>query len=288
MNDPISRRSFLATSAAAGAAVALLPGSSASAGQFTGRIKKAVKYHMITGDASPLDKLKMVKDLGFEGVEPRCSASGKSQFDPKELARASEKVGMPVHGIVNSSSTKLREAIDEAKMYGANSVLTTIPGMPRSGSYMENYHSTQQLLKEASEYAEKRQVYILIENVWASFLIEPIIMARYLDEIDSPFVKSYFDVGNVVRWGWPQNWIQVLGKRIVKLDIKGFDLDVAMNQGMRAAFDVPIDECSIEWDKVRAELAKLDYESWATAEVSGGGSERLADVAAQMNRALDL
>lgn len=287
MDHSITRRSFLAASAV-GAAAAIAPGSSASAGQFTGRIKKALKYHMIAGDASPLDKLKLVKDLGFDGVEPRTSLNGRGDVDPKELARASEKVGLRVHGVINSSNPNLRGAIDQAKMYGANSVLTTIPAMPRSGSYMENYRKTQQMLKDAAPYAEKQQVYILIENVWASFLIEPIIMARYIDEIGSPFVRSYFDVGNVVRWGWPQNWIQVLGKRIIKLDIKGYDANIAMNRGMRAAFDVPIDKSSIEWDKVRAELAKLDYQSWATAEVAGGGSERLAEIAAQMDRALDL
>ncbi len=81
---------------------------------------------------------------------------------------------------------------------------------------------------------------ILLENVWASFLIEPLSMARYIDELDSPMVGSYFDVGNVVRWGWPQHWIEVLGKRVKKLDIKEYDLKVAMNEGLRKGFDKPL------------------------------------------------
>lgn len=286
--EPTRREFLAATAAASAAATSLLAGApAAQAGQFTGKIRKAVKYHMIAGNMTPEDKLKMVRDLGFEGVEPRTSLRGRKDVEPRLLAEASEKTGVRVHGVVNSSSPRLREAIDEARLYGADSVLTTIPAMPK-GDYRQNYHRTQQMLRDAAPYAEKHNVSILIENVWASFLIEPLTMARYIDEIDSPRVKVYFDVGNVVRWGWPENWIEVLGKRIAKLDIKEFDLNVAMNKGMRQAFSTPIGEGSIDWARVRSELAKLGYTGWATAEVAGGGRERLAEVAQQMDRALDL
>ena len=101
-------------------------------------------------------------------------------------------------------------------------------------------------------------------------------------------MQVYFDVGNVVRWGWPQHWIEVLGKRVAKLDIKEYDLNVAMNEGMRKGFGMPLGEGSVAWDKVRAELLKIDYRGWATAEVPGGDRKRLADIAAQMDRVLDL
>ena len=199
-----------------------------------------------------------------------------------------KKIGVPVHGVVNAASLQLRQAIDEAKMYGASSVLTTIPRMPRDTSYLQNYRDTQKLLRDAAPYAEKQKVSILIENVWNSFLIEPLTMNRYVDEIDSPWVKVYFDVGNVVRWGWPEHWIEVLNKRIVKLDIKEYDLNIAMNQGMRKAFNVPIGEGSVNWNKVREALAKIQYRGWATAEVAGGDRKRLTEVAEQMDRALGL
>jgi hexulose-6-phosphate isomerase len=101
-------------------------------------------------------------------------------------------------------------------------------------------------------------------------------------------VGAYFDVGNVVRWGWPQHWIEVLGDRIKKLDIKEYDLKVAMNEGMRKGFGMPLGTGSIDWSKVREELAELGYQGWATAEVPGGGRDRLGDIAGQMNRVLDL
>lgn len=285
----MQRRTFLRQSAAAATAGTLLATPSASpAGEFTGKIRKAVKYHMINeGDLSPADKLRLLKDLGFDGVEARTQLKPGGEEAIRQLAAAREKVDLPVHGVVNSSNPDLVGAIDQAKMLGANSVLHVVR-YNKSIDYLQNYRETQEIIRRALDHAARRDVMILIENVWATFLIEPLTMARYLDELDSPMVGSYFDVGNVVRWGWPQHWIQVLGKRIKKLDIKEYDLKIAMNQGMRKGFGMPLGEGSVDWGKVRSELAGIDYTGWATAEVPGGGRERLADIAAQMDRVLDL
>ncbi|NND97153.1 MAG: hypothetical protein HKN47_07485 [Pirellulaceae bacterium] len=101
-------------------------------------------------------------------------------------------------------------------------------------------------------------------------------------------VGIYFDVGNVVRWGWPEHWLEVIGKRAKKLDIKEYDLQIAMKEGMRAGFAKPLGEGSIEWSKVREQLGRIDFRGWATAEVKGGDEERLAEIASQMNTVLDL
>ena len=113
-------------------------------------------------------------------------------------------------------------------------------------------------------------------------------MAQFVDKFQSEMVGIYFDVGNVVRWGWPQHWLEVIGKRAKKLDIKEYDLDIAMKEGMRNGFRKPLGEGSIEWNKVRAELAKINYQGWATAEVKGGDKARLAEIAEQMDRVLSL
>jgi L-ribulose-5-phosphate 3-epimerase len=286
------RRNFLGTSAStvvsvAAATCALSQPQSVAAGGFTGRIRKAVKYHMIQEKLSAEDKLKMLKDLGYDGVEPRAMLKPDQVTDVKELARASQKVGLPIHGVVNSSNPDIISAIDQANYYGANSVLHVVR-YRRDIPYLQNYRETQAIIRKAIEHAEKKEVSILLENVWATFLIEPLGMARYVDELNSPFVQVYFDIGNVVRWGWPQHWIEVLGNRSKKLDIKEYDLKIAMNDGMRKAFDVPLGEGSIDWAAVRKELAAIQYEGWATAEVRGGDRARLADIASQMDRALDL
>lgn len=292
MHDTIDRRRFLSSTTQAaivgGMAVAVTGSpASARAGEFTGKIKKAVKYHMVQGKQSPEDKLKLLRDLGYDGVEPRAMLKPDQAAEVRAIAQASEKLDFPVHGVVNASNPDIVSAIDQAANYGATSVLhvvrynTKIP-------YLQNYRETQDIIRGAVDHAEKKQIAILIENVWATYLIEPLGMARFIDEIDSPYVQCYFDVGNVVRWGWPQHWIEVLGPRVKKLDIKEYDLKVAMNDGMRKGFAKPLGEGSVDWAKVRQELGKINYTGWATAEVAGGRREHLADVSAQMDRVLDL
>jgi len=290
MKPKIDRRCFIQTSGrllAAAAVPSLLARPSVVRAQQSGaRYKKAVGWGMIEGDLSVEDKLKLAKDVGFEGVEVPAGLAKKDGPAPKELARASEKIGVAVHGLVGSAPD-LTGAIDEAAIYGATSVLHVARPNPK-GSFMENYRSTQELIRKAIPNAEKRRIYILIENVWNTFLIEPLTMARYIDELDSPYVKAYFDIGNVVRWGWPQHWIEVLGKRVVKIHIKEYDLNVAMKEGMSKGFNCPIGKGSIEWDRVRQELEKIDYRGWATAEVDGGDRKRLAEISEQMDQVLDL
>lgn len=290
MKPQMDRRRFIQTSGrvlAVAAVPALLAQPSKSrAEQSAGRFKKALGFTMIKEDLSVEDKLKLIKDVGFEGVETPAGLLKKDGLDPKDLARASEKVGVAVHGLVGSAPD-LTGAIDEAAICGATSVLHVARPDPK-GSFMENYRSTQATIRQAIPQAEKKRIHILIENVWNTFLIEPLTMARYIDELNSPYVQAYFDVGNVVRWGWPQHWIEVLGKRIVKIHIKEYNLKVAMSEGMSKGFDFPIGQGSIEWDRVCQELKKIDYRGWATAEVSGGDRKRLAEISEQMDKVLSL
>jgi hexulose-6-phosphate isomerase len=278
----------LSGAAVAAAGGATLGGRSVShAGQFTGKITKAVKLHMVRGDEPVADKLRLVKELGFDGIEARAQLGPDQRTAVRDLGRASEQTGLPIHGLIHSSNPDLIGAIDQARSLGANSILHVVR-YDKSIPYLQNYRETQAIIRRALDRAEQQQVMILVENVWASYLIEPLTFARFLDELDSPMVGAYFDVGNVVRWGWPEHWLEVLGRRTRKLDIKEYDLNVAMNEGMRKGFGMPLGEGSIDWAKVRGQLAEIDYRGWATAEVPGGGRERLADIAGQMDRVLDL
>ncbi len=283
----LRREFFKKTSAACAAGTLAASSGRLVAGEFTGKIHKAVKFHMVTGDEPVEDKFRLVKELGFDGIETRAKLGPQDAELVRSYRRASEKTGLPIHGVIHSSNPDLAGAIDQAKMLGANSVLHVVRYDKKIG-YMQNYRETQAIIRRAIEHAEKQQVMILVENVWASYLIEPLGMARFLDELDSPMVGAYFDVGNVVRWGWPQHWLEVLGKRAKKLDIKEYDLNVAMNEGMRAGFGKPLGQGSIDWAKVRQQLASIGFQGWATAEVKGGDRQRLADIAAQMDQVLDL
>lgn len=282
MKTGIERRDFVWTGAflLGGAAIGAV-----RAAETGPRIRKAVGWGMIQEKLPSEDKLRLAKDAGFEGIEVSRGAAKQTGEEVRALAKASEKVGIPIHGVSNGSNLDLDAAIEEAAIYGATTVLQVVRA-DANLPYLENYRKTQELIRAAIPKAEQKRIKILVENVWATFLIEPLTMARYLDEIGSPWVKSYFDIGNVMRWGWPQHWIEVLGKRIEKIHIKEFSLKVAMKEGMSKAFDLPIGEGEIDWKRVREELGKIQFRDWATAEVRGGDRQRLAQISAEMDRVL--
>lgn len=280
----MNRRDFMMASSAAAAAAWVGATKSAHAGAFTGKIKKAVKYGMIGEGKTPLEKLQLLKDIGFDGVEPNYK-----EVDMTELAKASEATGIPVHGIVKGwSFDDINDCLDQAKAIGATSVLIVAGKVEEKMPYAQNYAETQEKMKRAGEHASNVEIRLLVENVWNNFLLSPLEMVRYIDEIDNPWVGAYFDVGNVHRYGWPEHWIPVLGKRIHKLDIKEYSTKKMNDEGLWKGFDVEIGEGTINWAAVRTELAALEFEGWATAEVGGGDQSRLTDIAARMDRVLDL
>lgn len=285
MSKHISRREFGMMTGAAIAGTAFLgAGTTAHAGEFTGKIKKAVKWGMIKERLSVEDKFKLLIDLGFNGVEP----SVKDMKDAEVFREASEKTGLPVHGVVNGSVENIAHAVDVAKIVGASSVLVVAGRVDENMPYDKNYTDTQAIIREALPYAAEQKIMLLLENVWNNFLWSPLEMARYIDEIDHPSFGAYFDIGNCVRVGWPEHWIRILGPRIKKLDVKEYSRTKQNDTGLWAGFDVKIGDGSIDWPAVRSALTDINYTGWATAEVSGGDRAELADIAARMDNVLSL
>ncbi len=281
----LPRRHFLAASALA--CGPLLSPASVPAGPDPPaqplKLKKAVKFHMIRERLSVLDKFKLLKDVGFQGTEIHV----RSKVDVSEAVKAVEKTGVRVHGFLNSSLPDLKYAIDQAKALGATSVLVVAGRVDRDHPYDVVYRQQQARLRKALPYAEKQGIRLLVENVWNNFLLSPLEMARFVDELESPAVGVYFDVGNVVRLGWPQHWIRILGKRIGKLDIKEYSRTIQKNEGLFKGFGVELGEGDCDWPEVRRALHDIGYTSgWATAEVQGGDRKRLADISRRMDRIL--
>jgi L-ribulose-5-phosphate 3-epimerase len=286
MSTQLNRREFLISSALAASALELNC-SRAHAGEFTGKIRKAVKYQMIQDNSlSVLQKFQMLKDLDFDGVE--IQTRDKVNENPDEVLAARDETGLPVHGIINSSSPDIRTAVDFSKKYGGTTVLVVAGRVNKQMPYDENYREWSRRIRENARYAEDQGIRLLVENVWNDFLLSPLEMARFIDEIDSPAVGSYFDVGNVIRFGYPEQWIRILGLRIGKVDIKDYSRDLQRNAGLWKGFDVEIGEGDADYPAVRAALHEIGYEGWATAEVRGGGRERMAEIARRMDEALSL
>ena len=287
MTSAIERREFLTSSSAALAATSLgfiSFSNAANASENTSRIKKAVKYQMINEKLSVVDKFKLLKDVGFEGVEIR----RREKIDRREFAKARDITGLPIHGVINSSNPDLVGAVDLSKYFGGTSVLYVAGQVNKQKRYDVNYRETQEIIRKAIPHAEKTGIRILVENVWNNFLLSPLEMARYIDELDSPAVGVYFDVGNVVRFGWPDQWIRILGKRIGKLDIKEYSRRKQLDEGLWKGFNVEIGEGDCDWPAVRKALAEIKFQGWGTAEVRGGDRKRLKEIAERMDKVLDL
>lgn len=281
----IARRTFLQTSAVSTAAMFAAARATQPTGQFSGRIRKSLKWNMVqqAKDMPLVEAFRKLRACGFEGVEPSLN-----QVDdvPAWLA-ASQESGLVIDGTVAARTENLEGGIDLTKQLGGDSMLV-VARYDQKLPLMTNWNRSRDQLKAAAGYAEQQQIKLLVENVWATFLISAFDMARFIDEIDSPWVQVHFDVGNMVRWGVAEHWAEILGSRIQKLDIKEYDLKKAMNEGMAKGFDVPLGEGSINWAAVREELAKINFTGWAAAEVRGGDWDYLSDVARRMDQVLDL
>jgi len=278
----MKRREFL-QSAAALAAASVLP-DVAGAGEFTGVIRKAIKYSNVAEPKLSIeDKFKLVRDIGYDGIELRSSHADQE----KEFIKARDKTGLPIHGLVNSSNPDISSAIEFCAAVGGDGVLITAP-YDKKRPLMESWKERQAIIRKALPAAEKHRVKILVENVWAGFLISALDAERFIDEVANPWFGCYFDVGNNVRWGVPEHWILVLGKRIGKLDIKEWDEGLHRSEGLRKGFTKPLGEGTINWANVRKALKQIGYSGWATAEVGNADRERLADIAQRMDKILDL
>lgn len=300
------RRDFLkaagATLAAAGAASAmslstLATATSAAEVGSEKKYKKAVKWGMVQGDGSIKDKFKMLKELGFDGVE----LDSPSNLDRDEVLRARDETGLPVHGVVDSVHWKdtlshsdpavrarglegLKTALRDSKYYGGTTVLLVPAVVNKEVSYADAYARSQAEIKKALPLAEELGIKIGLENVWNNFLVSPLEAARYIDELNSPLVGAYFDVGNVLRYGWPEHWITALGKRIFKLDIKEYSRKRQDAEGLRKGFDVELLEGDCDWPAVMAAMRQIGYTGWGTAEIPGGGRDRMQAIAERMDK----
>jgi L-ribulose-5-phosphate 3-epimerase len=261
------------------------------------QIKKAVVFGMIAKLREKLsleDSFKTLRDCGFDGVE------AYTMSDPKAVEStraAAEKSGIKVHSIMNqahwanplssSDPEKVRTGIEGMKTslhnahdLGAETVLLVPAVVDAKTRYAEAYVHSQRAIRQLIPLAEELGVIIAVEEVWNKFLLSPLEFARYVDDFNTPHVAAYFDVGNVVLYGYPQDWIRTLGERIKKVHIKDFKVDRSKRQWeWTNLYDGEID-----WSEVRKAFAEIDYSGWFTAELGAGDEEYLRDVAKRMDR----
>lgn len=300
LDKPVTTRReffFRATTAFCGGALALAATHSyagvepSTPSSLSKRIYKSVKWSMIQEQASVKEKFALMKKLGFDGMELESPIG----LDVAEVRAASEATEMPVHGVVNmkhwqvrlsSPEPKVRErsikvlkkCLRESADFGGDSVLL-VPG--KVGGKDETHDQVWQRsiasIRQTLPLASRLGVRILIENVWNGFCETPELMRDFIDEINSPWVGCYFDIGNVQKFSPSAQWIRTLGSRIVKLDVKDW--------GKQTGF-CKIGDGDVDWPEVRVALEEIDFTGWCTAEVNGGGRDRLEEIGTRIDQYL--
>lgn len=223
------------------------------------------------------EQFQLLKDAGFDGVEP------PSGLDREEVLRARDAAGLEIPSVVVSTHWAqplshpdpgvreagldgLKTALDDARAFGAKSILL-VPGVVNHEiSYDDAYRRSQREIRKVISRAEDLEVTIAIENVWNHFLLSPLEAAQYVDEFESPRVGWYFDVGNILNSGWPDQWIRILGDRIKVVHIKEFSRKKRDQEGLRAGFAVNLLEGDNDWPAIMEALRDIGYSGYCNAE----------------------
>jgi L-ribulose-5-phosphate 3-epimerase len=264
-----------------------------------GRLYKTLKINMIKVDGSLTDKFKAAKAAGFMGVEMNSPG-----MDIAETRKAIEESGLPVDGTVGSTHWKVRhtspdkevraqalaylkQALRDTHAVGGHTCLLVV-GKGEDGPANVIEERSIENIRHAIPLAAELGVAIVVENVWNQMHYDhdgdsnqtADELARYIDEFNSPWVGMQFDIGNHWKYGSMADWIRTLGKRIIKLDVKGF----SRAEGKFTA----IGEGDLDFADVRKALHEINYHGWVAAEVKGGDLEALKTISKQMDRAFGL
>ena len=297
-----NRRTFLKTLAAAMAAARYAgrveaaqitrPTSAPAPG-----IRKSTLISMLPKDQPYAERFAIARDAGFEAVEMQTVTREEEAAEAREAARST---GLRIHSVMNmehwssplSSSdpavvarsvTGMETSLKNAALWGADTVLLVPAVVDANTSYKDAYTRSQRVIRERLlPMARDLKVVIAVEEVWNKFLLSPLEFARYVDEFESPSLRAYFDVGNVVLYAFPQDWIRTLGPRIVKVHLKDFNFD----RGNGRFTWKNIGEGDIDWPEVRRAFADIKYTGYVTTEVNGGDAAYLKDLAGRVDRFL--
>jgi hexulose-6-phosphate isomerase len=302
--DSRSRRRFLESAVAVPIAAALGPPGAAAQvrpepkvplATATGRAPTPAVLISMLPKGSFAERFAIAKDAGFTAIEMQ------TLTDPAEVEAAREaaaKTGVAIHSVMNmehwrsplssadpsvvaKSVAGMETSLRNAKAWGAGVVLLVPAVVDPQTSYKDAWTRSQRVIKERIlPLAAELKVIVAIEEVWNRFLLSPLEMVSYVDELDSPWAKAYMDVGNVVLYGYPQDWIRTLGQRIVRVHLKDFTID----RGKGTFAWKNLGEGDIDWTAVRAAFAEIGYGGYVTVELNGGDAAYIADVAARVNR----
>ncbi|MDP4133733.1 MAG: sugar phosphate isomerase/epimerase family protein [Bacillota bacterium] len=237
------------------------------------------------------ENFNFAKQIGFDGVEVAIAETGEINLSSSkdEILKVKEdanKAGIELYSVASGLQWKysltsdseaerekskacVRKQLEIASYLGCDTILI-VPGVvsaefaPSLGvvDYETCYLRAIESVKELAKTAEELKVTIGVENVWNKFLLSPIEMKMFIDEIGSKWVGSYFDAGNVLNFGYPEHWIKTLGNRIKKVHIKDFKKKIGTLDGF-----CDLQAGDMDFEGTIKALKEIGYDGWVTAEM---------------------
>jgi hexulose-6-phosphate isomerase len=286
----MQRRDFLKLGASAAVALGPLAAGASEPAAKKRPIRKAVMYATIGLKGTVLEKFRALQAAGFEGVEPM------SHMNQDEVMKALDETGLkaasvccdthwarplssPDERVRRDGQEGLRRALQDAKRYGATSILLVPGKVTKDVPYDDCFQRSVAEIKKAAPFAQELGVKIAVENVWNDFITKPAQAKEFLDAIDSPMVGWHFDVGNAIRYGPSEEWVPVIGPRILKLHIKEFS--------KIKGFGVKLLEGDNHWPAIMKALDAAGYAGWGISEQPGNqaqDAETMKDLSERMDR----
>jgi L-ribulose-5-phosphate 3-epimerase len=297
-----SRREFVKTGVVACGAAAL--GMTALGVEHAGQegagagqglpIKKGLVFDMLPNKLTYTERFKLARDVGFDVVQANTTPD---KNEAEQLKSAAEAANIRIDSVMNiahwqyplsssdpdvvaKSMDGMRTSLHNAKLWGADAVLLVPAVVNPQTSYRDAWTRSQKEIRKLIPLAAELKVVIAIEEVWNKFLLSPLEMQKYIEEFQSPWIKAWFDVGNVVLYGYPQDWIHTLGKSIHNVHLKDF------KRKQDGYAWVNLGEGDVDWPAVRQAFADVGYSGSAIAELDGGDEAYLRDVSKRIDQLL--
>ena len=247
---------------------------------------------MLPKNLSYTDRFKMARDVGFEALQVNTTPDA---HEADEIKQAADAAGIRIDSVMNMDHWKwplssadttvveksldgMRTSLHNAKLWGARYVLLVPAVVNPQTTYEEAWVRSQTQIRKLLPLAQELQVVIAIEEVWNKFLLSPLEFATYIDQFHSPWVKAWFDVGNVVLYGYPQDWIRTLGHRIADMHAKDFKRQDDCYKW------VNLGEGDVDWAAVRKALSDIHYNGTIITELEGGDEAYLRDLSQRLDR----
>jgi len=296
----MTRRQFVQTTGLWMAAAVLGSTTAPAASERRRPHKKGIMWATVGVPGNVREKMAAVKAAGFDGVEMM------SHMDVEEVKAARQATGLEIPSVCGAHHWSkplshpdarvrregieaLERALRDAHAYGATPVRLGPAVVNKEVSYEQAWERSQAAIREVLPLAAELRVKIAIENVWNHFLLSPLEAARYVDQFESPWVGWHFDCGNIVTYGWPEQWIRILGRRICKVHVKEFSRKKRDAEGLWKGFEVALLEGDNDWPAIMRALDEVGYGDWLITEQGGGDTqEGLRDLARRVDRILAL